>query len=270
MSVVLCEKVLSNVELAPGIYKLTFESEYVSSNAKPGQFVNIRCQEGVNTVLRRPISICTVDRENKTVTVVFQKRGRGTAYLAQKKEGDILDLIGPLGNGFDISGSYKNIAVVGGGIGIFPLLFLIEQIKDADKTAYIGFRSKNFAVLENEFRKNSNELIISTDDGSYGYKGFVTDLLAESLSTEEAETGIKGKKYDIIYACGPLPMMKKVAAISLKDGIKCQVSLEQRMGCGIGACLACVCKIKGGQDWQYKRICKDGPVFWGEEVDFDG
>ncbi|NSW89964.1 MAG: dihydroorotate dehydrogenase electron transfer subunit [Firmicutes bacterium] len=265
MSLMLQEEIVCNRELVTGIYQLTFRSAYVSQNAKPGQFVNIKCCEGFNAILRRPVSICSVDRENKNVTIVFQKRGTGTSYLAKKRAGDVLDLIGPLGSHFDLSENYKNIAVVGGGIGIFPLLFLLEQKQCVHKTAYIGFRSKNYVVLEEAFKHNSHELIISTDDGSLGQKGFITDLLEKRI----LEEGIKGEKYDIIYTCGPGPMMKKVVELASKAGIKCQVSLEQRMGCGIGACLACACKIKLRDDWQYKRVCKDGPIFWGEEVDFD-
>lgn len=189
-----------------------------------------------------------------------------------------MDIIGPLGSTFDLSDNYNSIAIVGGGIGIFPLLFLMKQTKAFHKTAYIGFRSKNYTLLIDEFKENSNELLISTEDGSLGYNGFITDLLAEEILTRKTiedrfnkkiSKEMYNKKYDIIYACGPEPMLSKTAKFSANAGIKCQISLEQRMGCGIGACLACACKIKKGDDWQYKRVCKDGPVFWGEEVIFD-
>lgn len=270
MSLILKEKIISNVEILSDIYELKFLSEYISDKAKPGQFINVKCSDGIDPILRRPLSICSIDEKNKSVIVTFRKKGRGTAYLAEKKSGDLLDLVGPLGNGFENSKKYRNIAVVGGGIGIFPLLFLLQQ-KSADSfcniTAYIGFETKSKIMLENEFAQCCNNLLLSTDDGSKGYKGFITDLLEYDLMQRKNED----EKYDIIYSCGPVPMMKKVAETAMRQRIKCQVSLEQRMGCGIGACLSCVCKIKQNQnnDWIYKRVCKDGPVFWGEEVDFD-
>jgi dihydroorotate dehydrogenase electron transfer subunit len=266
MSHMLKEKIISNKELAPGIFELSFSSEYVSQRAKAGQFVNIKCSDGFDRILRRPLSICAVKKENNIVTVAYRQMGKGTLYLARKKAGDVLDLIGPLGNGFHVSEDYKNIAVVGGGIGIFPLLFLLQQMPYAFKTAYTGFRRKSCIVLETEFLQYSDKMLLATNDGTKGHKGLVTDLLEWRMQ----EKRINGEKYDIIYTCGPVPMMKKVAELAEKAGIKCQVSLEQRMGCGIGACLACACKIKYDGGWHYKRVCKDGPVFWGEEVDFDG
>ncbi|NLC67796.1 MAG: dihydroorotate dehydrogenase electron transfer subunit [Clostridiaceae bacterium] len=270
MPLVLKEEIIFNKELVPGIFELAFISEYVSQRAKPGQFVNIKCCDGLDTILRRPLSICSVNRKNNTVIVAYRETGKGTRYLARKKAGDKLDLIGPLGNWFHVSDEYKSIAVVGGGIGVFPLLFLLQQNPCAFKGAYIGFESNTCIVMEKEFLHCSDKIMLATNDGSKGFKGFVTDLLALNLLQEGSKGKINGEKYDIIYACGPMPMMKKVFELASKMGIKCQVSLEQRMGCGIGACLACACKVKHDGDWHYKRVCKDGPVFWGEEVDFDG
>lgn len=261
MSCILMEKIISNREVCPDIFEMTIRSDYIAQRAKPGQFINIKCCEGLNTILRRPISICSVNRNGSTITILFQKKGTGTEYLSKKNPGDFLDLIGPLGGSFDLSDQYEKIAVIGGGIGIFPLLFLLKESKSIHKTAFIGFRNKDNSVLMDDFKVNTHELLVSTDDGSMGYKGFITDLLEERIMTE---------KYDIIYTCGPELMMKKAVDTAIKYGIKCQASLEQRMGCGIGACLACACKIKTGDGWQYKRVCKDGPVFWGEEVEFRG
>jgi dihydroorotate dehydrogenase electron transfer subunit len=267
MSLLLKEKIIYNKEIAPTIYKLVLESEYLKEHSKAGQFINIKCSEGINTILRRPISISSIDYNRNTVTVFYQTKGRGTNYLAQKSKGETLDLIGPLGTPFTLSEEFKKIAVVGGGIGIFPLLFLLEQTPASYKTAYIGFKNKKLALLINEFQEKTNELLITTEDGSLGHKGFITDLLNLQLNQDKE----KYKKYDIIYACGPEPMMEKVVSLAHNFGIKSQISLEQRMGCGIGACLACVYKIKTSEGgWQYKRVCKDGPVFWGEEVDFNG
>lgn len=265
MPKVLKEKIVSIEKIAPVIFKMTIESEYISNNAVPGQFVNVKCSEGINALLRRPISICTVDKQKGTLDIVFQIKGIGTEYLSQKKIGSRVDLIGPLGKPFDISDKFKKVAVVGGGIGIFPLLFLLEEKKKVASTeilnsAFLGFRNKDFVVMEDSFKNTSNNLFLSTDDGSYGYKGLITDLLLSDLIINN---------YDIIYTCGPMPMIKKVVEIANKRNIKCQVSLEQRMGCGIGACLVCACKTKLGDDWEYSHVCKDGPVFWSNEVIFD-
>lgn len=260
MSKVLIETIQKVEQIANSIYMMTIRSPYISQNAHPGQFVNVKCCEGINALLRRPISICSVDREKSTFDIVFQIKGIGTQYLSQKKAGSTVDVIGPLGKSFDISGDYKSIAVVGGGIGIFPLLFLLKESKSVDKTAFLGFRNSEFVVLTDEFEKNSGSLFISTDDGSSGLKGIITVPLEKELER---------KKYDIIYTCGPMPMIKRVVQISQDNNIKCQVSLEQRMGCGIGACLVCACKTGKEDDWKYSHVCKDGPVFWSNEVIFD-
>ncbi|HHW47434.1 MAG TPA: dihydroorotate dehydrogenase electron transfer subunit [Clostridiaceae bacterium] len=236
-------------------------SGYIAENALPGQFVNIRSCEGINTLLRRPISILRVDRDKGAFDIVFQVRGKGTGMLAMKKAGDTVDIIGPLGKPFFINESFRKIAVVGGGIGIFPLLFLLKEMQSAEKTVFLGFRNKECIVLSDDFEKACDSLHIATDDGSAGRKGLVTGLLEESLDN--------GQTFDIIYACGPGPMLKKVAYLAKKHNIRCQVSLEQRMGCGIGACLVCACKTKQGDDWDYSHVCKDGPVFWSDQIIFD-
>ncbi|MCX7922944.1 MAG: dihydroorotate dehydrogenase electron transfer subunit [Clostridia bacterium] len=260
MSKVLKEKIYSIEKLAPNIFKMTVESEYIAKNAVPGKFVNVKCGEGINALLRRPISICSIDREKHTFDIVFQLKGIGTEILSQKQAGAEVDLIGPLGQPFDLSDEYKNIAVIGGGIGVFPLLSLLKEKKSVSKTAFLGFRNKEYIVLMDEFKSASDRLFISTDDGSAGHKGLIIDLLEKDLLENN---------FDLIYTCGPLPMIKKVVEIANKNGIKCQVSLEQRMGCGIGACLVCACKTKLGDEWEYSHVCKDGPVFWSDEVIFD-
>ncbi len=260
MAKALKEEIESIDRLAPGIFKMTLKCQYVAENALPGQFVNIKCSEGINALLRRPVSICDIDRSRGTFDIVFQVKGLGTEYLSRSRPGDLADIIAPLGKPFDVSPEYKRIAVVGGGIGIFPLLYLLKSMKHAKKMAFLGFRSKEHIVLADEFRSSSNRLLISTDDGSEGHKGVITSLLDRELSTG---------KVDIIYTCGPLPMLKETIRTADRHGIKCQVSLEQRMGCGIGACLVCACKTKHGDEWQYSHVCKDGPVFWSNDVILD-
>jgi dihydroorotate dehydrogenase electron transfer subunit len=257
MSKLLNDKILDVAQLAPTIYKMTLQSEYLSQNALPGQFVNIKCSEGINALLRRPISICNVDRRGMSYDIVFQIKGTGTELLSKKQRNETVDVLGPLGNSFNMDEKYKRIAVVGGGIGVFPLLFLLKESKAVEKHAYLGFRNADFVVLEDNFCRASTDLNISTDDGSKGYKGLVTDLL---------EKDIQSSAFDIIYACGPMPMIRQVMSLSEKYSIPCQVSMEQRMGCGIGACLVCACKTKQGDDWRYSHVCKDGPVFWSGDL----
>lgn len=243
------------------IYRMTVESETISSNAVPGQFVNIKCCEGNQALLRRPISICSVDRIAGTYELLFQRKGSGTELLACKNAGDKLDVLGPLGNGFDLDIKYKRVAVVGGGIGVFPLLFLLQESKAIVKRTYLGFRTKKMVVLEKEFCANSSSTEIATDDGSYGIGGFVTDMLSRDLSIE---------RFDMIYACGPTVMLKKISRIAQETGTECQLSLEQRMGCGFGTCLVCACKTHAQDgDWQYSHVCKDGPIFNSRDIIFD-
>lgn len=260
MSRILNEKVKQIQMLAPGIFKMTLFSDYVSENAKPGQFVNVKCGDGINALLRRPISICSVSRAAGTFDMVFQLKGIGTEILSKKRPGDLVDIIAPLGNPFAIPSADSKIAVVGGGIGIFPLLFLLKEYKASYKKAFLGFRSKEFVVLEEEFSSHTGELLIATDDGSKGSKGLVTELLQKDLA--------KGG-HDLIYTCGPMPMIKRVAGLASNAAIRCQVSMEQRMGCGIGACLVCACKTRLGDEWEYSHVCKDGPVYWAEDVIFE-
>lgn len=261
MSGILNEKILKNEQIGPSIYRMTIASEQISQNAAPGQFVNIKCCDGINALLRRPISICTANRVTGVSDIVYQVKGTGTELLTKKQKDDTIDIMGPLGNPFDLDCKYKRVAVVGGGIGIFPLLFLLQESKAAEKKSYLGFRSSNYIVLRDDFAKVS-QVNISTDDGSAGYHGLVTDLLEAEL----LKHGI-----DIIYACGPMPMIKKAAMLAEQYSIPCQVSMEQRMGCGIGACLVCACKTKSdeGDGWKYSHVCKDGPVFWSNEVVFE-
>lgn len=248
-------------EIAEGIFRMRISSEYISANAKPGQFVNIKCCEGNDALLRRPISICSVDRPGDTYDIVFQKKGGGTGMLAGKKPGDRIDVLGPLGNSFDTGARHRRIAVVGGGIGVFPLLFVLDDSRAIVRRSYLGFRTSKLVVLENEFRFRSSSLEIATDDGSYGTKGFAPDILRRDISVED---------FDMIYACGPEPMLRKVSQLAGEHNIECQISLEQRMGCGFGTCLACACKTANGEDgWKYSHVCKDGPVFNSRSIIFD-
>ena len=209
--------------------------------------------------LRRPISICGIDRERGTLRFVFEVRGNGTEAIASLGEGESLDVIAPLGNGFRIPEG-KRIAVVGGGIGVPPLLG-VSHVSRELCTAIIGFRDYTKIILEGEFRENGSETVLCTDDGSVGRQGMVTAPLEELL--EKGETAA-------VMACGPTPMLKAVVETCGRYNVPCQISLEQRMGCGVGACVVCSCMtVRDGKEY-YSRVCKDGPVFNAEEVKLDG
>lgn len=247
-------KLLSKREIAHGIFDFTVLSPEISSEARCGQFLHIEC--GGDVFLRRPISIC--DTGNETVRFIFEVKGRGTELLSKKEEGDIINIMGPLGHGFEILPEYKKAVIIGGGIGVFPLYKLAKNITS---DIFLGFRSKSRVVMEDEFNSVGKSVTVGTDDGSYGYAGYIASAAEEFIDKNGA---------DIIFACGPIPMLKAVKNIAESRGIPCQISMEQRMGCGIGACLVCTCETgKEGMDGQI-RVCKDGPVFYSTEVTLNG
>lgn len=216
-----------------------------------GQFLEIRVIDEIEPLLRRPISIYNV--EGNIVEFIFQVKGKGTKILASRKEGEYIDILGPLGQGvFDFQGK-KNIAIIGGGIGIFPLYELAKRAKDTSNiNMYLGFRNKEFVILEKEYRKIANKFVLTTDDGTYGEKGYAINFLEEDL---------KNQKIDCIYACGPLPMLKAVQKLAKDTNTLCQISLEELMGCGLGVCLGCAVKVNAGEQTVYTHVCKAGPVF---------
>lgn len=249
-------KIVKIQKLNETIFDITVSTKNMAKKALPGQFVHIKC--GEENFLRRPISIC--DTEDDFLRFVFEVKGKGTLYLSKCQVGDELDILGPLGNGFDLSKSEDGISVfVGGGIGVFPL-FKCEKLNPEKSVTILGFRNKDAVVMEDEFKSYCKDFYLTTDDGSYGKKGFVTDALKEVIEKE---------KVGCIYACGPMPMLKNVAKMAKENNIKCEISLEERMGCGIGSCLVCACRIKSGDGEKYLHVCKDGPVFDGEKVIFN-
>lgn len=253
-------KLIKKEKLLDGLYKFSVETEEIVKVAKPGNFVEIRINENSDPFLRRPISIYNLDKENGVLEFIFQVRGIGTNILAKKEEGDLIDIIGPLGNGTFKFEDKKNIAIIGGGIGIFPLYELAKQAKKAGVNihTYLGFRNKDLVTLEKEFEEVSSKITITTDDGSYKEKGFAINYLEKDLSG-----------FDGIYACGPLPMLKAVKKISEEMGIPCQISLEEKMGCGLGVCLGCAVKTATSPKDapEYVHVCKTGPVFDSKMVE---
>ncbi len=239
--------------LAKNVYDLTVACPEVAAVAEPGQFVHIKI-EGKS--LRRPISICRIDKEAGCLRLVFEVRGEGTAQMADKRAGDRIDLIGPLGKGFTLLAPSKKAVVIGGGIGTPPMLALARHY-GKNATAIVGFRSANAVILKEDFAGSGAHTVVCTDDGTMGRHGFVTTALEELLANEQP---------DIIYACGPHPMLKGVATLADSMGIRCEVSLEERMGCGVGACLVCACKTVKDSKEYFAHVCKDGPVFDAKEV----
>lgn len=239
-------------ELAKGIFDFVLKNSELAKITKPGQFVHVAVP---GKTLRRPISVCDVIDD--CIRIVFRIKGEGTQILSQAKIGDMLDIIAPLGSGFDIRKN-RTYAFIGGGIGTPPMLYSAKQ---ADKSyAILGFANKDAVILCDDFKAAGCETVVTTDDGSFGIHGFVTDALKDIID-----------KVDEVCACGPTPMLKAVAAVCRDNGKPCQVSLEERMGCGIGACLVCACKTKNkdGEE-EYTHVCKKGPVFNAEEVVWNG
>lgn len=251
-------KVISQVNVADGIYSMWLECE-AAKTAKPGQFISMYTDDG-SKLLPRPISICEIDAENSRLRVVYRVTGEntGTKLFSQKTAGDTIPVVGPLGNGFPLEeGKGKKAFLMGGGIGVPPILELAKQLDAEEKQIVVGYRNEQ-TFLKEEF-ENNGKLYISTEDGSVGTKGNVMDAIRENALSA-----------DIIYACGPTPMLRAIKAYAEENGITCYISLEERMACGIGACLACVCKTKEvdhHSNVHNKRICKDGPVFLSTEVE---
>ncbi len=249
-------------QLKPDIYKFSVKAPNIVKTAKPGNFIEIRVTEQTEPFLRRPISIYNLDKENGILEFIFQVKGKGTEILAKREVGKQVDIVGPIGYGTFKYEDYKNIAIIGGGIGVFPLYELAKCAKQENKnvSTYLGFRNKDFVVLEEEFKDVSDVFVLTTDDGSYARKGFAINYLEED---------IESSKVDAIYACGPLPMLKAVQKLALEKDIPCQISLEEKMACGLGVCLGCAVKTaKSPEDKpEYVHVCKAGPVFNAKDVE---
>lgn len=252
-------KVLSQECIADRIYSMWIETQ-AALLAKPGQFLSIYTKDK-SKLLPRPISICEADAERGRMRVVYRVTGEGTGteQFSELKEGDGLEMIGPLGNGFPLErGIGKRVILTGGGIGVPPVLELAKRMDCKEKLIVAGYRNSQ-TFLRDEFEANG-KLYISTEDGSVGVKGNVLDAIREN-----------SLEADVIFACGPSPMLRALKEYAAEKDIECYLSLEERMACGIGACLACVCKSKemdSHTNVKNKRICKDGPVFLSTEVEF--
>ncbi|MDD5681092.1 MAG: dihydroorotate dehydrogenase electron transfer subunit [Candidatus Omnitrophica bacterium] len=248
-------KVISQKEPKKGCFRMAIEAPAVAKQARAGQFLHIRCGSSKDPLLRRPISIHKIGK--KSVEIMYNVVGRGTTILSGKKSGDTIDMIGPLGNGFKISKNNKSVKLlVAGGMGVAPLMALAEELAEnnraAKKIIVLGAKTGQHILCENEFKKLGVEVHIATEDGSVGKKSLATDLAKEIIASR------KYKWSEVcIYTAGPMPMIKALCAFMEGCSLESQASLEEKMACGLGACLGCVVDTQAG----YKRVCKDGPVF---------
>lgn len=238
-------KILQKRCTAKDTFDVVLEAGTLVQTAVPGQFVHIAVP---GKTLRRPISICDVRPEQGALRIVFQIRGDGTRILSELEEGAHMNVLGPLGNGYAVDDTGRRVLLVGGGIGVPPLVYLAKQFGENASVA-LGFRSAEHVILEQDFASLGCKTMVVTDDGSYGRRGVVTDVLRDL-------------EFDEIFACGPLPMLKALAGVARERNVPLQVSLEEHMACGVGACLGCACKTRREDGSEtYRHVCKDGPVF---------
>jgi dihydroorotate dehydrogenase electron transfer subunit len=254
--------IVSKEKLSPQIFRLTLFSPHVSRKAKPGNFVHLRVTPNHAPLLRRAFSVHDVDKRKSCFQILFKVVGRGTKILSKKSPGDMLDLLGPIGNNFSLPSKGEMVMLVAGGMGVAPLWFLLTNlIKKVDHkrlTFFWGAKTQKELLYYEKLKNLGTNLKVTTDDGSFGIKGLVTDVFLKE---------VKERKKDlnklIVYSCGPPEMLKKMSEISKEYDLSCQISLEGHMPCGVGACWGCVVKLENGG---YKRVCIDGPIFDAREV----
>jgi len=266
-----CE-IIEQIEIAPHVFRSILVEPTIARVSKPGQFVNVRVSESFDPLLRRPFSVHAADPEAGTFSLLYDVIGRGTRILRDKKVGDKVNVVGPLGSFFELGDDPNDHHIlVAGGCGAAPIHFLSDALchkHGCDKvTVLVGAKTGTALLCQAEFVSHGVRVELATDDGSFGFKGLVTELLdscLESTLTREINTRV--------YSCGPMPMMREVARVCHERGIEsCQVSLESAMACGLGVCMGCVTKAcdhheESCDDWRYSRVCTDGPVFDAKEL----
>lgn len=251
-------KILKKRELGNDLFHLALYLPLISGQASPGQFIHISCHwpDGAGPLLPRPFSIFRYHQQAGTVEILFRRVGKGTELLSKLEPGSLLPVLGPLGRGFSIPSDGARIIMIAGGIGMPPLFCLAEQIKNSGISFYYGGKNQRDLVYMDEWKKITKEVYPVTEDGSLGGAGLVTDRLSAKVQVGEA---------DFYYACGPRPMLKAVQKLMREKKIPGELSLEEKMACGVGACLGCACQTDRG----YQRVCTEGPVFPAERVIFD-
>ena len=272
----------ANTEIAHGYFLLTLELPKYVRNPKPGEFFMVSVGRGTDPLLRRPLSLHRLISDD-TFQVLYKIVGKGTMILSKKKVGEKLDILGPLGKGFETPSSMEDAILIAGGIGIAPLYALSEELRKIGKSVklFMGGRSRKDILLEKELGSLGIKTIISTEDASYGKKGLITDIFEDYLKTQDSRLKTQ------VYACGPREMLKRVSELAETQDIPCYVSLEERMACGVGACLGCAVKIRvQSQESRvqrkkssltkprtpnselYRMVCKEGPVFNAKDIDW--
>ena len=246
--------VIENSLLASGVFRLVARAPKIAAQCVPGQFVMLRLTRMADPLLRRPLSIAGADSQAGTITLICRVVGHGSELLSLVKPGEMLDIMGPLGRGFALD--FARPLLVGGGIGLAPLLFVAGHCCPRPVEVLAGGRTCDELFWADLFRETCSAVHVSTDDGSLGICGTCADALPDVL---------KNGDYDMILTCGPRPMMRRVAEEAARFGIRTQVSMEEHMACGLGACRSCTCLASDGGA---RQVCKDGPVFWAEEVDW--
>ena len=253
-------RLIHNREVAPQFFLARFELPQISRYADPGQFVHLRIERSFDPFLRMPISVCRSDSRGGWIEILYEVVGPGTSVLSQMEEGAVLDFLGPLGRGYRLPRADRKAILVAGGIGVAPLIFLSDRLREHSREILFLMGATSMDRLLDEILETvEGTVYVATDDGSKGYPGPVTELLI-SRSSDMGDSEI--------FTCGPRPMMEEVARISKEFRVPCQVSLEEYMACGHGACLGCVVEVRSteGGGSVYKRICTEGPVFEADEV----
>ena len=297
--VVLDAAIVSSEQVSAGLYETVFCAPELAHRARPAQFIAVKVREGRDPFLRRPFSISRVDREQGTVGILWARVGYGTGLMSRWKAEEMVNILGPLGNGF-MPGRFGHLVLVAGGTGIAPMPFImsesLRQCPGTSVTLLYGAKDKGsvYPVARLTQESRTVEIRVSTEDGSFGRKGLVTDLLGEHLEQllrkdEDAHRkrseGDYGKSGDddpsnarnkgsvpnaVVFACGPGPMLSAVKAVTVRAGVPLYVSLEERMGCGVGLCRGCAVRGAGRPENSYLHVCVDGPVFSAEDVDLGG
>lgn len=268
-------KILFNTEISPTYYKMGLDCPEITSKAVPGQFIMVRVSNQLDPLLRRPFAIHRIQRadtkgesagNNFYIEILYKVVGKGTEILSEMKEHDKVDILGPFGNGYRIDPSIRTAVLIGGGIGAAPLLSLAEKIiskcsRLESILLLLGGKGTDDVLCIKEYEKLGVEVRLATEDGSLGKRGTVVELLLDCLKSGDYIQD----SFTYCFACGPDAMLKEVSKITAEKGISCQISLEARMACALGACLGCAVKTKAGGDI-YKNVCKDGPVFDSKEI----
>ena len=253
-------EITSNRRITDDTWLMALRSAEIAQAARPGQFVMVRVGPGFDPLLRRPFSICGV-REDLFL-VLYRVVGKGTSLMTESREGDRMWVLGPLGKGFAMPDKHASRLLVGGGIGIAPLIFLDQFRREDSLTFMMGFRSAMDIISPQSITGEHRGFLVATDDGTKGHHGPVTDLLEAHLRKNPGQA--------TVYACGPKPMLRKVAEMTMPLRIPCLVSLESHMACGLGACQGCAVKASVSSDRSYLHVCKEGPVFEAEDIDWEG